>query len=347
MTTRTPAGATPSRGRQATPGRCVPPEPAWQGKGPMPIDLALLGCGHPHLPDVLGVLASEPDLRLVAAWDADPSAIPSEIGGSAGTRAETAIRPAPALVICAPTDQRPALCVQTARAGRPFLVEEPLARTAAEARGVVREVQRSRTPAMPALFLRHLPALRRLTGVLRERMLGRLTGVTATLVHAGAVDGWFDGPAAWMRDVARAGVGGFGERGLHVLDALAVLGADEPPRLAAVVLDRAAGTRSDVGGIGLGTWHGVPLSVRAGWAVRPAGFELLLTGESGTATVRDGTLELAGDAGAPERWVGAPPDAGEAVRAFAAALRARRFPRDGLLPALRAQEVLDAAVRVS
>jgi predicted dehydrogenase len=313
----------------------------------MPIDLALLGCAHPHLPDVLGVLASEPDLRLVAAWDADPSAVPAAIAGSAVSRAETAIRRAHAVVICAPTDQRPALCVQAARAGRPLLVEEPVARTAAEARGVVREVQRSRTPAMAALFLRQLPALRRLAGVLRERMLGRLSGVSATLVHAGAVEGWFDGPAAWMRDVGRAGVGGFGERGLHVLDALAVLGAEEPPRLAAVVLDRAAGTRGDVGGIGLGTWHGVPLSVRAGWAVRPAGFELLLTGEAGTATVRGGTLELERESGAPERWVGAPPDAGEAVRAFAAALRARRFPREGLLPGVRAQEVLDAAVRVA
>src|SRR3954471_17813817 len=106
----------------------------------MPIDLALLGCGHPHLADVLGVVAAEPDLRLVAAWDADPSAVPAAIAGSAVARAETAIRRAHAVVICAPTDQRPALCVQAARAGRPLLVEEPLARTATEARGVVREL---------------------------------------------------------------------------------------------------------------------------------------------------------------------------------------------------------------
>src|SRR3954453_13606020 len=145
----------------------------------MPIDFALLGCGHPHVPDVLGVVASEPDLRLVAAWDADASAIPAAIAGSAVTRAEPPPRRAHAVVICAPTDQRPALGVQPARAGRPFLVEEPLARSAAEARGVVREVQRSRTPAMAALFLRQLPALARLAAVLRERMLGRLTGVTA------------------------------------------------------------------------------------------------------------------------------------------------------------------------
>src|SRR3954469_20237259 len=142
----------------------------------MAIDLALLGCAHPHVPDVLGVIASEPGVRLVATWDADASAIPVAIAGAAVSRAETAIRRADAVVICAPTDQRPALCAQAAQAGRPLLVEKPLARTAAEARAVAREVARSRTPAVPALFLRQLPALTRLGGGPRERLPGRLGG---------------------------------------------------------------------------------------------------------------------------------------------------------------------------
>ena len=312
----------------------------------MPIDIALLGCGHPHIPDLLGVLASEPDLRLTAAWDADRSAIPAAIADAAVARAETAIRRAHAVVVCAPTDQRPALCVQAARAGCPILVEKPVARTAAEARAVATEVRRSRTPAVPALFLRELPALGRLRGVLRERLLGRLASVSASFAHAGAIDGWFEGPRAWMRDPRRAGVGGFGDLALHLVDALAAMPAEEPPRLAAVALDRAQPGHVDLGGVGLGTWAGVPLTVRASWATRPGGLELVVTGAAGTATLRDGVLELVGDGGAPERWVGAPPDAGEALRAFAARLRARRFPRDGLAPAVLAQELLEAAVPV-
>jgi predicted dehydrogenase len=310
----------------------------------MAIDLALLGCAHPHVPDVLGVVASEPDLRLVAAWDADRSAIPSELAGMAVSRAETAIRRAHAVVICAPTDQRPALCTQAARAGRPLLVEKPVARTSTEARRVAEEVGRSRTPAMPALFLRELPALARLAALLRERMLGRLSAVSASYAHAGILDGWFDGPVAWLRDPARAGVGGFGDLALHLLDALAALGGDEPPRLAAVALDVDDG--GDVGGVALGTWAGVPLSVRAGWATRPGGLSFEVTGATGTAVLHGGTLEVQRGIGEAERWVGAPPDAGESVRAFARALRARRFPRDGLAPAIAAQQILDAAVRV-
>jgi predicted dehydrogenase len=313
----------------------------------MPIDIALLGCGHPHVSDVLGVLASEADLRLAAVWDADRAAIPVAVSGVAVSRAETAIGRAHAVVICSPTDQRPALCVQAARAGRPILVEKPVARTAAEARGVAREVGRSRTPAVAALFLRELPALGRLGGLLRERVMGRLASVSAALTHPGAIDGWFDGPCAWMRDPRRAGVGGFGDLALHLVDALAAMRADEPPSLAAVALDRGAPDQVDLGGVALGTWAGAPLTVRASWATRPGGLDLVVSGDAGTATVHDGVLELIGDRGGAERWVGAPPDAGEALRAFAGRLRTRRFPRDGLAPAVLAQERLEAAVRVA
>jgi predicted dehydrogenase len=311
------------------------------------IDVALLGCAHPHVPNVLGVLASEPQLRLVAAWDADPSAIPVAISGAAVSRAETAISRAQAVIICAPTDERPGLCVRAARAGRPLLVEKPIARSAADARTVAREVERSRTPAACTLFLRELPALRRLREVLRERLLGRLASVSAAFSHPGAVDGWFDGPVAWMRDPARAGVGGFGDLAIHLVDALAALPSDEPPMLAAVALDRPAGRRGDVGGAAVGTWAGVPLVVRAGWASRPGGFELIVEGAAGTAVLREGVLELTRGGGEPERWVGAPPDAAEAVREFFVRLRSRRLPpRDGLAPAVRAQAVLEAAVPV-
>jgi predicted dehydrogenase len=309
----------------------------------VPIDIALLGCGHPHVADVLGVLASEPDLRLAAVWDADPSAIPGPVSAASVSRSETAIGRAHAVVICAPTDQRPALCVQAARAGRPILVEKPLALTAAEARAVAREIARSRTPALAALFLRELPALSRLRGVLQERLLGRLASVSAGFAHAGAVERWFEGPWAWMRDPRRAGVGGFGDLALHLLDALASLTPDEPPTLAAVTLDR-AGRGADLGGAGVGSSAGVPLTLRAGWATRPGGLELVVAGASGTAVVRDGVLELVRGAGSAERWVGAPPDAGEAVRAFAVHLRGGRFPRDGLTRVVVAQQVLEAAV---
>ena len=72
-----------------------------------------------------------------------------------------------------------------------------------------------------------------------------------------------------------------------------------------------------------------------------------MIGSAGTATLHEGVLVLDRGSGEPERWVGPPPDAGEAVRAFANRLRARRFPRDGLAPAVQAQALLEAAIRVA
>lgn len=308
----------------------------------MPIAISLLGCGHPHLSDLLGVIASEPDLHLVAAWDADLAAVPGPIANYAVADADVAIRRADAVVISAPTDQRPQLCVRAARAGRPLLVEKPIARTAADARLVAREIARSRTPAVPALFLRELPALQRLREVLRAGLLGRLSAASASYLHAGALDGSFRGALAWMRDPARSGVGALGDLAIHLVDAFATLG--ELPRLQAVSLDRDGAGRGDVGGSALGRWSGVPITLRASWVTRPPGLELSVSGARATAVLRDGSLELISEVGGGERWIGAPPDAGDALRAFATRLRARRFGRDGLAPAIRAQEALERAV---
>ena len=58
----------------------------------MPIGISLLGCAHPHVSDVLGVIASEPDLRLAAAWDADRSLVPGQIASHAVSDLDRAIR---------------------------------------------------------------------------------------------------------------------------------------------------------------------------------------------------------------------------------------------------------------
>jgi hypothetical protein len=142
-------------------------------------------------------------------------------------------------------------------------------------------------------------------------------------------------------------VGGFGDLALHLVDALATLRPDEPPSLAAVALDRAAPGQGDLGGVALGTWAGTPVALRASWATRPGGLEFVVSGSTRTAALHDGVLELVDNRGGAERWVGPPPDAGEALRAFAARLRTRRFPHDGLAPAVRAQEWLEAAVPVA
>jgi predicted dehydrogenase len=223
-----------------------------------------------------------------------------------------------------------------------MLVEKPVARSAGEARALAREVARSRTPAYANLFLRQLPALARLRAVLRADVLGRVTAVGASYLTPTALNGaGTAGASGWMQDARRAGGGGIVDLGIPLVDALTALGAR--PRLDALRLDRRRGDRTDAGGAAVGTWGDVPLSLRVSWAVRPGGLEVVVNGAGGTAVLRDGALELSGDLGAPERWIGAPPDPAEAVRAFFARLRSRRLAANGLEDAIRAHEVIERA----
>ena len=303
----------------------------------MAIDIALLGCAHPDLADVLGVVASEPDVRLAAVWDEDRSLIPAPVRDYAVADAETAIGRADAVVISATIGERPVLCVRAARAGRPALVQMPLALTQVESRRLASELARHRTPVLPALPLRELPALARLRGSLRAGVLGRVSGVEAMLRRSRPIGHRGAGP---QRRRTPAVSHGFVELAVHLLDALALLG--EPPRLDAVSLDTRSGG-ADLGGAGLGRWGSAPLVVRASLASAEPGLRLVVDGARAGAELVDGALVLREGAGSVQRWVGGPPDPGEPVRAFLARLRRRDFPRDPLAGVVRAQAVAERA----
>lgn len=302
----------------------------------MPIAVSILGCEHPHAADALGVIVAEPDVRLAAVWTADGSAVPGPVSGYAVQQPDTAIDRADAVIVLGPVAQRAQLCLRAAQAGRPVLVEQPVAATAAEARAVAREIARHRTPADPNLFLRELPALARLAAVLRAGVLGRVSGVAASYLRPTAANG----SARAAGDVRRSG-GGMADLGIPLVDSLAALGAR--PRLDAVRFDRRRGDPVDRGGVAVGTWGDVPLTLRASWMARPGTLELVVNGAAATAVLRDGTLELTSEVGAPERWVGAPPDPAEAVRAFLERLRRRRLDPQRLEDAIRAQEAIERA----
>jgi predicted dehydrogenase len=310
----------------------------------MPIAVAVLGCEHPHVADVLGVIASEPDVRLAAVWSSDRSAVPGAVSSYIVESPDTAIGRGDVVIVCAAAQERPSLGVRAARAGRPALIEPPVAPTAPQARAVAREIMRSRTPAYANLFLRQLPALGRLRAVLGADVLGRVTAVGVTYLSSAGLNGSAVSRGRQTHSRRRPGVGGMAELGIHLVDALAALGAT--PRLDAVTLDRRPGGPADLGGVAVGRWGDVPLGLRVSQVVRPAGLELIVNGAVATAVLRDGTLELTGELGAPERWIGAPPDPAEAVRAFLQRLRTRRLHLHGLQDAISAHEVIERGAAV-
>jgi hypothetical protein len=99
-----------------------------------------------------------------------------------------------------------------------------------------------------------------------------------------------------------------------------------------------------VGGAAVGRWGQLPLTLQTSWVTRPGGLELVIDGARASAVLQQGSLQLTDGTGSPDRWIGSPPDPGEALRAFAARLRTRSLPRDGLSDAIRAQEAIERAV---
>ena len=258
--------------------------------------------------------------------------MPGAIAGPAVGRAETAIRRAHAVVICAPTDQRPALCVQAARAGRPLLVEKPVARTATEARarGARGRAQSARRRCA-ALFLRELPALGRLAACCASACSAGWPRRSRPSTHPGALDGWFDGPAPGCATPAAPASAASATS--------PCTSSTRSPRSAAT--SRRGSPRSTLDRAGAGgrrrrrrRWAPGPACRspcgRAGRRA-PAASSWRVAGAAGTARpARAACSSCAAAAATPERWVGAPPDAGEALRAFA------RAPARAALPARRA-----------
>ena len=189
---------------------------------------------------------------------------------------------------------------------------------------MAREVERSRTPALAALFLRELSALARSRGPARGHAGPAGVGQHGVRRTPGAVDGLFEGPTAWMRD--RSARRGRVRRPCPRPRPRAGRAARRRARGAGGGGARPAGA-GEARRRRSSAWEpgGGPLTVRAGWATRPGGLELMMTGgRARRRGVRGGSSCTATAAG--PSVVGAEPDAGEALRAFTGRLRARRSP---------------------
>jgi len=232
-------------------------------------------------------------------------------------------RGAHAVVICAPTDQRPALCVQAARAGRRCWWRSR-SRCARPTRG--RSCARCSAAGRRGWRRCSCASCRRCGGFApccRSACWAGWRAWSAAFAHAGAVEGWFDGPRAWMRDPQARG-----RRRLRrpraaprrrARRAGAGLAASRRRRDASTA--RVAGTSAAPRSAG---FAGVPLTIRAGWATRPGGLELVVAGAAGSAVLRDGRAR------ARRRTLGRP-----AARRRRGRARIRRLPARPALPARR------------
>ena len=119
-----------------------------------------------------------------------------------------------AVVVVTPPALNREICLAAVRAGKPLLIEKPLALTVAEAREMVRAAREADVTLMTAQTLRFTPVLARL----RERLAD--VGSLEYLVLTMRAD---RPPHRWLGDPSQAGGGVLLEIGIHLLDLIRFL----------------------------------------------------------------------------------------------------------------------------
>jgi predicted dehydrogenase len=110
-------------------------------------------------------------------------------------------------------DTHTSYAIAAARAGKPVLVEKPMARSARECDEMVTAFRRADLPLFVAYYLPSMPYFRKVADLLKGGAIGRVTGVTYRFTEPHHRKG-----PLWRVDVALAGSGHFLDVGSHALD---------------------------------------------------------------------------------------------------------------------------------
>ena len=122
-----------------------------------------------------------------------------------------------AVYIATPPDAHERLALLVAAAGKPCLVEKPMARTYAECERMNRAFARAGVPLWVAYYRRALPRFLAVRELIQSGAIGRIT-----TVHVQVTDRLASGDAAanWRFDPAQAGAGLFLDLASHCFDLL-------------------------------------------------------------------------------------------------------------------------------
>ncbi len=122
-----------------------------------------------------------------------------------------------AVYIATPPDSHERLALRVAAAGKPCLVEKPMARSHAECERMNEAFRRAGVPLWVAYYRRALPRFLALRDLVQTGAIGRVTSV-----HVQVTDRLAHGDAAsnWRFDPAQAGAGLFFDLSSHCFDLL-------------------------------------------------------------------------------------------------------------------------------
>ena len=118
--------------------------------------------------------------------------------------------------VCAPNMLHREIGVAAARAGKPFWIEKPAGRDAADTAQVAAAAREAGVTTSIGYNYRHVPAVERVRELIAAGQLGRITNVRAAFFNSYAAEP--NGALSWRFRRAEAGSGALGDLLSHVVD---------------------------------------------------------------------------------------------------------------------------------
>ncbi|HEX5613874.1 MAG TPA: Gfo/Idh/MocA family oxidoreductase [Acidimicrobiia bacterium] len=317
----------------------------------MIVRFAVVGCGtaarHLHLP---ALRAAGVDVTVFASRSsASAERARDEWGtGQVVERWEDAVArdDVDAVVIATPNAQHAPVAIAAAVAGKHVLVDKPIACTAAEADAMIAAATAHGTVLVPFHNTRFAAPFVAARDAVSGGRIGTLTGFRVAFGHAGPQH-WAP-EATWFFDPAVSGGGCLVDLGVHAVDLVRAVTADDVIEVAAALTRHHDGVEHDAQLLAR-LAGGAMGSVHVSWTARPGpDHQLTLFGDAGTLHL-DGRTPLTwfpADGGARER-VELPDVTSSPLEELLAAIRGERNPSVTARDGRAAIAVVDAAYRAA
>jgi predicted dehydrogenase len=118
--------------------------------------------------------------------------------------------------VCTPNDSHAEIAIAAAKAGKHVICEKPLARSGAEAKGMLDAVTAAKVVHMVAFNYRRTPAVALARKYIDEGRIGTMLNFRGTYLQDWSADP--DSPLSWRFQKKVAGSGAVGDIGTHVID---------------------------------------------------------------------------------------------------------------------------------
>lgn len=204
------------------------------------IKIGVIGCGaiaqRRHLPEY----SVRKDVEIVAVCDFHLSRAKevSEMFGAkkAYDRHEELLadKDIDAVSICIPNHLHAAVSIEAMKAGKHVLCEKPMAVTLEQAEAMVKAAKENGVFLMVGHNQRLMPVHIKAKQILQEGTLGRVLSFQTVFGHSGPENWSIDGEKSWFFQEETAIVGAMGDLGVHKVDLIRWLLADEIIEVSAV-----------------------------------------------------------------------------------------------------------------